>query len=87
MSLIDTQIIQSQIDFHDLKEMIEDEIQKEKCKKTETRYDFLKNVEEIFQHNQFKYKIILCISSEKKKIIYQKYIALNDEYVSSKFYI
>ena len=86
MSWIDTQTIQSQIDFHDLKSMIEDEIQEEKYRKTEIEYDFLKNIEEVFQHNQFKYKIMLCISSEEKKIIHQKYIMLNDRYISSEFY-
>ena len=50
--------------------MIEDEAQKEEHKKTKIRYDFLKDVEEILQCNQFKYKIMLCILSKRKKIIH-----------------
>ena len=87
MLLIDIQTIQSQVDFHNLKNMIEDKVQKEKCKKTEIRCDFLKDIEEILQHNQFKYKIMFCISLERKKIIHQRYITLNSKYIFSEFYI
>ena len=86
MLLINTKMIQSQVNFHDLEDIIEEKAQKEEHKKAEIKHDFLKDIEEILQHNQFKYKIILCVSSEKKKIIHQKYITLNDKYVSLKFY-
>ena len=67
--------------------MIKNEAQKEECKKTEIECNFLKDIEEIFQHEQPRYKIMLCISSEKKKTINQRYIVLNDEYIFSEFYI
>ena len=63
-------MIQSQVDFHDLEEMIEDKIQEKEHKKTEISCDFSEDIEEILQHNQIKYKIMLCISSKEKKIIY-----------------
>ena len=44
-------MIQSQVNFHDLKNMIEDEAQKEECKKTKIRHDFSEDIREIFQHN------------------------------------
>ena len=67
--------------------MIEDEAQEKKHKKIRIRCNFVKNIEEILQHKQSKYKIILCISSKEKKIIHQKYITLNDRYIFSEFYI
>ena len=70
MLLIDIQTIQSQVDFHNLENMIEDKIQEEEHKKKEIRHNFLKNIEEILQHKQFKYEIMLYISSKRKKIIY-----------------
>ena len=62
--------MQDQVDFHDFEEMIEDEAQKKECEKIESRCYFLKNIEEIFQCDQIKYKIMLCIFSEERKIIY-----------------
>ena len=70
MSLIDTQTIQDQVDFHNLENMMKDKAQEKKCRKTEIECDFLKDIEETLQHNSFWYKIMLCISSEKKKIIH-----------------
>ena len=67
--------------------MIKDKAQKEKCKKTEIRCNFSESIKEVLQHNQFKYKIMLCISLKKKKIIHQRYITSNDEYIFSEFYI
>ena len=67
--------------------MIRNEIRKEECKKTEIRCDFTENIEEVLQHRQSEYEMLLCISSEKKKIIHQRYIVLNDEYIFSEFYI
>ena len=80
-------MIQSQTDFYDFENIIRDEIREEECKKPEIRCDFIKNVEEVLQHRQFKYEMLLCISSEEKKIIHQRYITLNDKYISSEFYI
>ena len=80
-------MIQSQVDFHNLEDMIENEVWKEECEKTKIRHDFLKDIRKILQHNQFKYKIMLCISLERKKIIHQKYITLNNEYIFSEFYV
>ena len=51
MSQIDTQTIQEQVDFHNFENMIEDKVQEKKHKKTEIECDFLKNIEEILQHN------------------------------------
>ena len=87
MSLIDTQTIQDQVDFYNLKKMIENEVQEEEHKKTEIKYDFLKNNEEIIQHKQSKYEVMLHIFFRNKKIIHQSYITSNDRYVSSEFYI
>ena len=87
MLLIDMQTIQSQVDFHNLEDMIKNKVQEEEHKKTETEYNFLKNVEEILQHEQSEYKVILCISLRRKKTTNQKYIASNDKYVFSEFYI
>ena len=50
--------------------MIEDKVQEEECKKIKNKYDFAKNIKKILQHRQFKYKVILHISSQEKKIIY-----------------
>ena len=80
-------MIQSQVDFCNLEDMIKDKIQEKEYKKTKIKCDFSENIEEILQHNQFKYKIMLCISLKKKKIIHQKYIILNDKYIFSEFYI
>ena len=80
-------MIQSQVDFHNLEDMIKDKVQEEKYKKTEIKCDFLKDIEEVLQHNQFKYKIMLCISLKRKKIIHQRYITLNNKYILSEFYI
>ena len=63
-------MIQDQVDFHNFKNMIEDKAQEKKHRKMKIEYDFLKDIREILQCNQFKYKIMLCISSEKKKIIH-----------------
>ena len=87
ISLINTQTIQNQIDFHDLKNIIRDKTQEKKHKKTKIKCNFSKSIKKILQCKQFKYKMILCISSEKKKIIHQKYITSNDRYVFSEFYI
>ena len=70
MLLIDMQMIQSQVDFHNLEDMIKNEAQKKEHKKTEIRCDFSEGIKEILQHNQLKYKIMLCIFLERKKIIY-----------------
>ena len=86
MSQIDTQTIQDQVDFYDLESIIKDKVQEEKCSKTEIEHNFLKDVREILQCNQFKYEITLCISSEEKKIIHKKYITLNNKYIFSEFY-
>ena len=67
--------------------MIKDKAQEEECEKTEIKCNFSENVEKVLQCNQLKYKIMLCIFLKEKKIIHQKYITLNDEYISSKFYI
>ena len=67
--------------------MIKNKIQEEECEKTKSRHDFSEEIEEIFQWNWSQYKIMLHIFSKRKKIIHQKYITLNDEYVFSEFYI
>ena len=66
--------------------MIKNEAQEKECKKIEIKYDFLKDIEEVLQCNQLKYKIMLCIFLKRKKIIHQKYITLDDEYIFSEFY-
>ena len=70
MSLIDIQTIQSQVDFHNVERIIEDEVQEKEHKKMKNKCNFAKDIEKILQHRQFKYKVIFCISSEEKKIIY-----------------
>ena len=70
MSLINTQTIQSQVDFHDLKEMIKNEVQEKECKKTKIKCDLAENIKKALQHRQFKYKVILCIFLKERKIIH-----------------
>ena len=63
-------MIQSQVDFHNLKEMIEDKVQEEEHEKTKIKCNFAENIKEILQHKQSKYKMMLHISSKEKKIIH-----------------
>ena len=50
--------------------MIENKTQEKEHKKTKIKCDFSENNEEIIQHKQFKYKMMLYIFSEDKKIIH-----------------
>ena len=51
MLLINTQIIQNQVDFHNLEDMIKDKAQEEECKKMKIKHDFSESIKKILQHD------------------------------------
>ena len=53
-----------------LKIWLKIKFKKKNTKKTEIKCDFSKDIEEVLQCNQLKYKIMLCISLKRKKIIH-----------------